>query len=83
MATFQSPVRAARALQEFQDAGYHAYTIEVSLRDGGRAIAVLLGPYAKLAPAEQALAAAQLIPGYGGGRIVQVGPSAAPFRPPS
>jgi cell division septation protein DedD len=75
MATFQTPVRAARALQELRDAGYRAYTVEVSLRDGERAIAVLVGPYAELAPAERDLAGARQIPGYGGGRIVQVSPA--------
>jgi general secretion pathway protein A len=74
MATFQSAERAARALQEFRDGGYQGYTVEVSLHDGGRAVAVFLGPYAELAPAERDLQAAQQIPGYGGGRIVQVGP---------
>jgi type II secretory pathway predicted ATPase ExeA/cell division septation protein DedD len=83
MATFQSPVRAARALQELRDAGYHAYTIEVSLRDGGRAIAVLVGPYADLAPAQRDLARAQQIPGYGGGRIVQVSHAPLPAKPHS
>jgi type II secretory pathway predicted ATPase ExeA/cell division septation protein DedD len=76
MATFQSAARAGRALQEFRDAGYHAYIVEISLRDGGRAIAVFLGPYAEFARAERDLAGAQRIPGYSSARIVQVGPSA-------
>jgi len=79
MATFQSPARAAQALQEFRDAGYHAYSIEVSLRDGERAFAVFLGPYADLAPAERDLDRARQIPGYDSGRLVQLDPS---FRPP-
>jgi cell division septation protein DedD len=83
MATFQNPARAARSLQEFRAAGYHAYTVEVSLRDGERAIAVLVGPYAELGPAERDLAGARQIPGYGGGRIVQVGPTAVPAKPHS
>jgi type II secretory pathway predicted ATPase ExeA/cell division septation protein DedD len=83
MATFQNPARAARSLQEFRAAGYHAYTVEVSLRDGERAIAVLVGPYADLGPAERDLAGARQIPGYGGGRIVQVGPTAVPAKPHS
>jgi cell division septation protein DedD len=83
MATFQNPARAARSLQEFRDAGYHAYTIEVSLRDGARAIAVLVGPYAEIGPAERDLAGARQIPGYGGGRIVQVGAPALPTKPHS
>jgi type II secretory pathway predicted ATPase ExeA/cell division septation protein DedD len=83
MATFQNPARAARSLQEFRDAGYHAYTVDVSLRDGERAIAVLVGPYAELGPAERDLAGARQIPGYGGGRIVQVGSPAPSTKPPS
>ncbi len=83
MATFQNPARAARSLQEFRDAGYHAYTVEVSLRDGERAIAVLVGPYAEIGPAERDLAGARQIPGYGGGHIVQVGSAAHPVKPHS
>jgi cell division septation protein DedD len=79
MATFQSPARAAQALQEFRDAGYHAYSIEVSLRDGERAFAVFLGPYADPVPAERDLDRARQMPGYGSGRLVQLDPS---FRPP-
>jgi general secretion pathway protein A len=79
MATFQSPERAAQALQEFRDAGYHGYSIEVSLRDGERAFAVFLGPYAELAPAERDLDRGRQMPGYGSGRLVQLSPS---LRPP-
>jgi hypothetical protein len=79
MATFQSPARAAQALQEFRDAGYHGYSIEVSLRDGERAFAVFLGPYADPVPAERDLDRARQMPGYGSGRLVQLDPS---FRPP-
>ena len=75
MATFQSPTRAAQASQEFRDAGYHAYNIEVSSADGERAFAVLLGPYAELAPAERDLDRARQMPGYDGGRVVQLGSS--------
>jgi type II secretory pathway predicted ATPase ExeA/cell division septation protein DedD len=78
MATFQSPTRVAQALQELRDAGYHAYSIEVPLRDGTRALAVFLGPYAELASAERDLDRARQIPGYGSGRVVQLGPSPAP-----
>jgi len=78
MATFQSSARATQALQEFRDAGYHAYSTEVSLRDGERAVAVFLGPYAELAPAERDLDRARQMPGYGSGRLVQLGPSLQP-----
>jgi hypothetical protein len=75
MATFQGPARAAQALQGFRDAGYQGYVIEVSLRDGRRAFAVFLGPYAELAPAERDLDRARQLPGYGSGRLVQLDPS--------
>jgi type II secretory pathway predicted ATPase ExeA/cell division septation protein DedD len=70
MATFQSPARVAQALQEFRDAGYRAYSIEVRLRDGASAFAVFLGPYAELASAERDLERARQIPGYGSGLVV-------------
>jgi general secretion pathway protein A len=78
MATFQSPARTAQALQEFRDAGYHAYSVNVSLRDGNRALAVFLGPYTELASAERDLGRARQIPSYGSGLVVQIGPSALP-----
>jgi type II secretory pathway predicted ATPase ExeA/cell division septation protein DedD len=78
MATFQSQARAAQALQEFHAAGYHAYSTEVSLRDGARAVAVFLGPYAELAAAERDLDRARHMPGYGSGRLVQLDPSLQP-----
>jgi cell division septation protein DedD len=83
MATFQSPARTAQALQEFRDAGYHAYSVEVSLRDGNRALAVFLGPYAERASAERDRDRSRQIPGYGSGLVVQIGPSLPPpkFRP--
>jgi cell division septation protein DedD len=81
MATFQSPTRVAQALQEFRDAGYRAYSIEVRLRDGTRALAVFLGPYAELASAERDLERARQIRGYGNGMVVQLGPS--PVTPKS
>jgi type II secretory pathway predicted ATPase ExeA/cell division septation protein DedD len=81
MATFQSPTRVAQALQEFRDAGYSAYSIEVRLRDGTRALAVFLGPYAELASAERDLERARQIRGYGNGLVVQLGPS--PVTPKS
>ena len=76
MATFQSAARAAQALKAFHDAGYRAVSREVSLRDGGRALAVFLGPYAERASAERDLDRARQIPGYGSGRVVQM--AAAP-----
>jgi cell division septation protein DedD len=75
MATFQSPARVAQALQEFRNAGYRAYSIEVRLRDGTSALAVFLGPYAELASAQRDLERAKQIPGYGSGLVVQLGPS--------
>ena len=78
MATFQNAARAEQALQELRNAGYHGYSIEVSLRDGTPAVAVFLGPYAELAPAERDLKSARQIPGYDSGLLVQVGPSALP-----
>jgi cell division septation protein DedD len=71
MATFQSAVRAAESVQEFQAAGHSASSTEVLLRDGTRAFAVLLGPFVDRAQAEDALARAQQVPGYGAGTIVK------------
>jgi cell division septation protein DedD len=82
MATFQTPARAEQALQEFSDAGYVAYSREVSLKDGAPAFTVFLGPYADLALAEQDLARARQIPGYVSARVVPVGASVRlPRRP--
>lgn len=78
MATFQSPARTAQALQEFRDAGYRAYSVDVSLSDGNRALAVFLGPYTERASAERDLDRARQIPGYGSGRVVQIGASLLP-----
>ena len=83
MATFQSAARATQSLQEVRDAGYSAYSVEVSLRDGERSYAVFLGPYFGLAraQAQRDLEHAQQLSGYDGGRLVQV-PQAA-SRPTS
>ena len=81
MATFLSAAKAEESLQELRDNGYHAYSVQVTLRDGGLAHAVFLGPYPEREPAERDLARAQQIPGYESGRIVQIGPSALPSTP--
>ena len=81
MGTFRNAARATQALQEFHDAGYHAYSAEVAQRDGGSALAVFLGPYAELPPAEKDLERAQQIPGYSDGHIVQFGVSTLPSKP--
>jgi type II secretory pathway predicted ATPase ExeA/cell division septation protein DedD len=75
MATFQSDARAVQAVQEFRDAGYQAYRVERSLRDGTRAYAVFLGPYAQRAAAERDRERARQIPGYGTGLVVQMNPA--------
>jgi type II secretory pathway predicted ATPase ExeA/cell division septation protein DedD len=75
VATFQSEARAAQAVQEFRDAGYQAYRVERSLRDGTRAHAVLLGPYAQRAAAERDRERARQVPGYGIGLVVPVNPA--------
>jgi cell division septation protein DedD len=74
MATFQRSARAAQALQELRDAGYAAYSTEVTLRDGESAVAVFLGPYVELAAAQRDLDRARQIPGYGSGRVVHLSP---------
>jgi general secretion pathway protein A len=72
IATFESASRAAQALQEFQDAGYRAYTVDVQLRDGSAAHAVFLGPYDDRASADQDLERVTKMPGYGAGWVVEV-----------
>ena len=73
MATFQGAARAAESVQEFEAAGYMAFSVEVPLVDGS-GHAVFLGPYSGRPEAEQALRnAAGRVPGYKSGRIVQTG----------
>jgi cell division septation protein DedD len=74
MATFQSAARAAQAVQEFRDAGYKAYGVERTLRDGTAAHAVFLGPYPEHTAAEGDRERARQIPGYGTGLIVPINP---------
>ena len=76
MATFQSSARAAESAEQFQAAGHTAVSVEVPLRDGKRAFAVFLGPYTERAQAERELQRAQSTPGYGSGRVVEVGGAA-------
>jgi cell division septation protein DedD len=73
MATFRTKARAAESIRELADAGYKAFTGEVALRDGARAIGVFLGPYSERAAAADELERAQLTPGYGVGRVVEIG----------
>ena len=73
MATFTSEASAAQSVQEFLSAGFPAYSTEATLRDGVRAKAVFVGPYADLNAAEQERERAQQVPGYGAGRIVTLG----------
>jgi len=80
MATFQSAGRAAQAAQEFRDAGYLAYSVERSLRDGTRVHAVILGPYMERADAERARERAREIPGYDSGLIVAIDPDALSLK---
>jgi general secretion pathway protein A len=80
MATFQSAGRAAQAAQEFRDAGYLAYSVERSLRDGSRVYAVILGPYMERADAERARERAREIPGYDSGLIVAIDPDALSLK---
>jgi type II secretory pathway predicted ATPase ExeA len=75
MATFQSAGRAAQAAQEFRGAGYLAYSVERSLRDGTRVHAVILGPYVARAQAERDRARAREIPGYDSGLIIPIDPA--------
>jgi type II secretory pathway predicted ATPase ExeA len=75
VATFQSEARAAQAVQKFRDAGYQAYGVERSLRDGTRVHAVLLGPYAQRAAAERDRERARQVPGYGIGLVVPINPA--------
>jgi type II secretory pathway predicted ATPase ExeA len=83
MATFESPVRATRAVEELQGAGYRAYSTDVTFQDGRPGIAVFLGRYADLAQAERDFERARQIPGYETARIVQLGPPQLTAKPGS
>jgi len=72
MATFVSDDRTEKSLQEIRDAGFLAYRLDVSLRDGGSAIAVYAGPYDDRVTAERDLSRARELPGYEGARIVSI-----------
>jgi cell division septation protein DedD len=81
MATFQTVVGAARAIQELQEAGYRAYSADVTLNDGRPAVGVFLGPYAQRAPAERDVERVREIPGYDSAHIVPIDPSELPAQP--
>lgn len=72
MATFRTKARATESVRELEAAGYEAFTDEVWLRDGARAFAVFLGPYSERTAADGDLERAQLTPGYGIGRVIQI-----------
>jgi cell division septation protein DedD len=72
MATFRSQARATESIRELGAAGYTAFSAEIGLRDGERAFGVFLGPYTERAAASADLERAQLTPGYGIGRVVQI-----------
>jgi type II secretory pathway predicted ATPase ExeA/cell division septation protein DedD len=78
MATFVSDARTAKSLQEIRDAGFPAFSVEVSLRDGERGLAVYVGPYDDRANAERDLARAQALSGYEDARIVAIKRSVQP-----
>ena len=78
MATFQNPENAARAVEEFQNAGYRAYSARVMLPSGRTAIGVFLGPYAERAEAERDLQIAARNPEYAGAHLVRVGRTPKP-----
>jgi MSHA biogenesis protein MshM len=80
MGTFQNPENAARTVEEFQNAGYRAYSARVALPSGRTAIGVFLGPYAERAEAERDLQIAARNPEYAGGHVVRVGRA---LKPPS
>jgi type II secretory pathway predicted ATPase ExeA/cell division septation protein DedD len=73
MATFRSKARATESIRELGAAGYSAFSAEIGLRDGERAFGVFLGPYTERTAAALDLERAQLTPGYGIGRVVQIG----------
>jgi type II secretory pathway predicted ATPase ExeA len=72
MATFRTKARATESVRELEAAGYEAFSDEVWLRDGARAFAVFLGPYSERTAADGDLERAQLTPGYGIGRVIQI-----------
>jgi hypothetical protein len=80
MATFQTAGGAARAVQELQDAGYRAYSADLTLNDGRPAVGVFVGPYAELAPAERDFERARELPGYDSAHIVPIDPSELPAK---
>lgn len=82
MATFQSEERTARSLRELRDAGFAAFSMDVSLREGARGRAVFLGPYGGPEEADRDLARARQIAGYDGGRIVSVKPPLVDSKDP-
>jgi general secretion pathway protein A len=82
MATFQTSGRAVQALQQFLDAGYRGWSTRVELRDGGQAFGVFLGPYENHSAAELDLDKARQIPGFNGGRVIQITPSVQPPTQP-
>jgi type II secretory pathway predicted ATPase ExeA/cell division septation protein DedD len=83
MGTFRTADQAALALQRFRDAGFHAYSVELTGRDRHPEFAVFLGPYSELAQVERDFDRASQIPGYGGARIVPIGPAELPPKPES
>ena len=80
MGTFQIPENAAHTVEEFQNAGYRAYSARVMLPSGRTAIGVFLGPYTERAEAERDLRSAARNPEYAGGHLVRVGRT---LKPPS
>jgi general secretion pathway protein A len=78
MATFQSSARAQQAIQELRDAGFSAYSVELSSAEGERLLTVLLGPYIERSAAERDLDAARHLPGYDSARLVEATPSLLP-----
>jgi cell division septation protein DedD len=80
MGTFQNPENAAHTVEEFENAGYRAYSARVMLPSGRTAIGVFLGPYTERAEAERDLRNAARNPEYAGGHLVRVGRT---LKPPS
>jgi MSHA biogenesis protein MshM len=80
MGTFQIAENAAHSVEEFQKAGYRAYSARVTLPSGKTAIGVFLGPYTERAEAERDLRRAASNPEYAGGHLVRVGRT---LKPPS
>jgi cell division septation protein DedD len=72
MATLETPAGAERAVRELGAAGYRAYSRELTLKSGGPAYAVFLGPYPDMTEAQRDFEQAQGIRGYTAGRIVGV-----------